>query len=158
MPALEEKKGTESKASAPVGVDSPTEQDYAKYWSPEHERLGLVCKDNQTIQFEDFVVRVINGGKAHKALESHSAKHVTFYKVLNSPGDDQYQVRFLGFLRRMVEADDQGADDVKTERGYRAVMALFERDELAGYGISMSKRDENVLIQAALKTKQVEGI
>jgi hypothetical protein len=124
-----------------------------RYWSPENE--NLILDGNPQVKFDGFAVEV--GDPAIiKRLDASPWKGKDFFKVHDKSGDDQYKARFMSKIRGMVL--DDPADQVKQERGFLALLALFTQPELDKHGISRSVPDIDRLILAVINNKYVEGI
>ena len=167
MPRFEKKDGTakgaavleqavsveETGASAPAPSAEPS---VVKYWSPQHSDLIVVTADGKTYSLSEHRTLAYVGGDKDKALQKASGLGQSYYRVTDGAGDETYQARFMGFLRRMITGDM--SDTVTTERGIVAIMALFEPDELAAQDIRRSSLDVDAMILTAIKNKTVEGI
>jgi hypothetical protein len=148
MPKLKK----DEEATGVASLESAKSGGPVKYWSPECEEL-IVGKDS-IVKFEDHVVIV--GEQTAKKMEQFSSFGRLFYRVDDRAGDEKYKEVFLKYLRNLVGGDP--LDQVKTERGLMAVMALFSPEELAELDISRSLPNEDRLILAAINNKYVEGI
>lgn len=124
-----------------------------KYWSPENE--NLILDGNPQIKFDGFVVEV-ETPEIIKRMENSPWKGKDFYRVYDKAGDDQYKARFMGKIRGMVL--DDPADQVKQERGFLALIALFSQSELDTFKISRSFPDIDALVLTVINNKYVEGI
>lgn len=126
--------------------------DSVKFWSPEHEEL--IVGMGSVVKFNEHVL--VTSDETASKMEKLSGYGRLFYKVHNKEGDEKYKESFLRYLRNLVGGDP--LDQVKTERGLIAVMALFSPEELAKLEISRSFPNEDRLILAAINNKYVEGI
>lgn len=142
----------DEEATGVASLESSDSGGPVKYWSPEHEEL--IIGTTSVVKFDDHVV-MVNKEHAGK-MEQLSGYKKLFYRVENKAGDEQYKEIFLKYLRNLIGGDP--LDQVKTERGLIAVMALFSSEELAKLDISRSLPNEDRLILAAINNKYVEGI
>lgn len=126
--------------------------DSVLFWSPEHEELIIGTKS--VVKFQNHVL--VTSRESASKMEQLSGYGRLFYKVQNKEGNEQYKEMFLKYLRNLIGGDP--LDQVKTERGLIAVMALFSPEELAKLEISKSFPNEDRLILAAINNKYVEGI
>lgn len=135
-----------------VAILESSSGDAVKFWSPDHEEL--ITGTQSVVHFRNHVLETSEESAAK--LEKLSGYGRLFYKVQNKQGDESYKEVFLKYLRNLIGGDP--LDQVKTERGLIAVMALFSPEELAKLEISRSFPNEDRLILAAINNKYVEGI
>lgn len=135
-----------------VAILESSSGDAVKFWSPDHEEL--ITGTQSVVHFRNHVLETSEESAAK--LEKLSGYGRLFYKVQNKQGDESYKEGFLKYLRNLIGGDP--LDQVKTERGLIAVMALFSPEELAKLEISRSFPNEDRLILAAINNKYVEGI